>query len=75
LNIPTREKEKSWRMGKIQHLRIALNKPPNRPYLSGEILSGMVNMTVTDQLKIKNFKIVLSGKTHVQWFAFRFQFT
>jgi hypothetical protein len=52
---------------KVSHFEILLNKPDNPVYVSGEVISGVVELRVSERLKINSIQLSLHGKAQVQW--------
>jgi hypothetical protein len=67
INFTNTEKKKSTTMGKIEYLRIFLNKEQQPVYISGESISGTVNFKINERLKINFVVLKIEGRGHVSW--------
>ena len=53
-------------MGKIDVLKINLNKPIN-VYANGETVTGSVHVRVQEQMKINLIRLIFKGQVYVSW--------
>ena len=53
-------------MGKVDRFSIVLTKKP-AIFFPGETLSGTVEISVRERLKINSISIVIKGYAHVHW--------
>ena len=54
-------------MGKISYLNILFDKK-DPIYYSGEILSGIIQIGITERLKINSLFVNISGETNLHWY-------
>lgn len=53
-------------MGKLENLSIAFSTQPP-VYFPGQLVSGTVNVTLNDDMKMRNLRVKFQGKAKVSW--------
>lgn len=52
---------------KIDYFTINFNNKPNPIYSPGDFLSGNVNIRLNERIKINSLKVIINGKSRVDW--------
>jgi hypothetical protein len=60
------EKKTLFKMGKIEHMQIVLDRP-NHVYIAGERVKGTVKIRVSEKLKINFVQLTIKGHVFVSW--------
>ena len=55
-------------MRKIESFAVRLHKEP-AIYYAGETITGTIDLSVRDRLKINNIKLVAKGFANVHWYG------